>query len=316
MEQPPPPASAISKALENTPLLISMLLIFDSMHLILARWLSNTLHPFASAFWVLFVATAQFAIYLLVVGRLDFGVFKQHAWFFLAVGFLVAVATSMNYTAVLYVDAGTAGLLGRSSTIFSIAFGVLWLKDRLTLWQWVGAAVAIVGVIGISFQPIESLQIGALFVLGASFTYSLHAAVVKRYGGEIDFVNFMLFRVGSTALFIFTFLLIAPLAGETVRFWPTHFEWMALFITGTVDVVLSRIFYYWSLRKIEMSYHSIILMLAPVVTIFWSLLFFNELPSWQSVIGGAVVILGLLIVNWENLRPRWLANKQRSSNIK
>ncbi|MEM8858961.1 MAG: DMT family transporter [Chloroflexota bacterium] len=304
MAQSSPPTSTPNSLLENTPFVISMLLLFDSMHLILARWLSNTLHPLASAFWVLFIATVQFAIYLVAVGRLEFQIFRQHVWFFAIVGFLVAVATSMNYTAVTYVDAGTAGLLGRSSTIFSIAFGVLWLKDRLTMWQWVGAAVAILGVIGISFQPIDSLQIGALFVLGSSFTYSLHAAVVKRYGSEMDFVNFMLFRVGATAFFIFSFILLAPVAGENVRFWPTSFEWFALIVTATVDVVLSRIFYYWSLRKVEMSYHSIILMLAPVVTIFWSLLFFRETPSWQSVIGGAVVIAGLVIVNWENVRRR------------
>ena len=302
-EQRPP--SFITSTLNNTPFAIGMVLLFDSFHLILARWLSNTLHPLASAFWVLGIAAAEFAIFLFITRRIDYQILKTHFWFFATIGFLVAVATSANYAAVTFVDAGTASLLSRSSTIFAIALGVIWLKDRLTGLQWLGASVAIIGVVIISFQPIQTFQIGALLVLGSAFCYSLHAAIVKRYGGEIEFGNFMLWRVGLTAAVLLLFVLLAPVvSNQQVRFWPTGFEWTALAITGTFDVVLSRVFYYWSLRKIELSYHSIFLILAPVVTVLWSYLFFAETPNLQTYLGGAIVILGIFIVNWERIRVR------------
>ncbi len=297
--------SLANSVLNNTPFAIGMVLLFDSFHLILARWLSNTLHPLASAFWVLGIAAAEFAIFLIVTGRVDTRILKAHFGFFALIGFLVAAATAMNYSAVTFVDAGTASLLSRSSTIFAIGMGVIWLKDRLSPLQWLGAAVALIGVLTISFQPIQSFQIGALLVLASAFSYALHAAIVKRYGGEIEFGNFMLWRVGMTAAILLLFILMAPLVSDQeVRFWPAGFEWWALAVTATVDVVLSRVFYYWSLRRLELSFHSIVLILAPVVTVFWSFLFFGETPTLQTYIGGAIVIAGIFIVNWDRLRSQ------------
>ena len=50
-----------------------------------------------------------------------------------------------------------------------------------------------------------------------------------------------------------------------------------------------------------MSIHTIILTLSPVVTILWSLALFREVPTPTSLIGGALVILGVALVT---LRPR------------
>jgi len=244
--------------LNNTSFAIGMVLLFDSLHLIWARSLSNSLHPLASSFWVLGLAAIEIAIYLVITRQVDFQVLKDHFWFFATIGTLVAVSTSMNYTAVNFVDAGTASMLSRSSTIFAIGFGIIWLKDHLTLLQWVGAAVALIGVLTISFQPVRAFQIGALLVLGSAFSYALHAAIVKKYGGEMDFANFMLFRVGMTAAMLLIFVLGAPIvSSEPIRFLPAGFEWVTLLMVGTLDVVFSRVFYYWSLRKIELSFHSI-----------------------------------------------------------
>ncbi|MFT5195509.1 MAG: drug/metabolite transporter (DMT)-like permease [Cellvibrionaceae bacterium] len=297
--------SGSASILNNTPLAIGILLLFDSMHLIWARSLNHSLHPIAASFWVLGFATVEIAIFLIATRQADLTVFKENFRFFITIGLLVAIATSMNYTAVHYVDAGTASMLSRSSTIFAIAFGVIWLKDRLTLLQWIGAIIALGGVLIISFQPVRSFQIGALLVLGSAFAYALHAAIVKKYGGEIDFANFMLFRVGTIAFVLFLFLIGVPIvSAEPIHFLPNGFEWIALLIVATVDVVFSRVFFYWSLRKIELSFHSIFLVLAPVVTILWSYLFFGETPNLQTYIGGAIVILGIFVVNWERIRLR------------
>ena len=45
-----------------------------------------------------------------------------------------------------------------------------------------------------------------------------------------------------------------------------------------------------------MSIHSIVLTLSPVAAVLWSLLLFDTLPTLQQFLGGAAVILGVLIV--------------------
>jgi drug/metabolite transporter (DMT)-like permease len=197
----------------------------------------------------------------------------------------------MNYVAVSYVDPGTASMLSKTSTLFALGFSLVWLRERLIRIEIVGALIALAGVFTISFQPGDYLRFGSLLVVGSAFLYALHAAVIKRHGGEMDFGNFFLFRVASTSAFLIIF---AGARGSMV--WPEGEVWLYLFLAGTVDVVISRTLYYLALRRLQMSFHTIILTLSPVITILWSVLLFDEQPTLQGFLGGAAVIFGVLLV--------------------
>ena len=281
------------RLMENMPLMLTVLLLVDSLHFVFGRLLGQYLPPTVSAFYVLAVATVQVGLFMAWRGMIRFSVLRQNLWFFISIGFLVAGATMFSYLSVTYVDAGTASLLGRSGVVFTLLLGLFWLKERLTRMQWLGTAVALSGAIIIGFQPGELLRLGSLFVLLSSFMYALHVAIVKRYGGEIEFANFFLYRVAFTTAFLLLFVI-----GQRQMVWPTGEVWIFLILTGTVDVVISRVLYYLALRQMTLSMHTIILMLSPVITIGWSLLLFGEAPTLQSFIGGVVIIGGILIVNF------------------
>jgi drug/metabolite transporter (DMT)-like permease len=78
--------------------------------------------------------------------------------------------------------------------------------------------------------------------------------------------------------------------------WPAADAWLLLLVAGTVDVVLSRICYYWALRHMTMSIHSLILTLSPVLAVLWSYLLIGDLPSVQQLLGGMAVVVGVLLV--------------------
>lgn len=280
-----------ARFLDNVPAVVFFLLLFDSFHLVFAKMLAPFLPPAVSAMYVLGIAAVEFAVIIALRGGINWHVLADNLWFFAAVGFLVAAATILSYTSINYIDPGTASLLSRASTLFSLGFGILWLKDRLNVLGWSGAILAIVGVCIISFQPGDYLRLGAFFILGSSFVYALHAAVVKRYSAELEFTNFFLFRVGSTAFFLLLYVL-----GSGQLILPSAQAWLILLITGTVDVILSRVLYYLVLRRIEMSFHALILTLSPVITIGWSWLLFAEWPTWQGALGGLAVIGGVALV--------------------
>jgi drug/metabolite transporter (DMT)-like permease len=281
--------------------LILLLLIVDSLHFVFARLLLPYLPPGTSVLYVLGVATVETAVYLGARRQIEWHIFRDHLWFFLTVGFLVAASTTINYTAVAYIDPGTASMLGQTSIIFAVGFGLFWLRDRLSRAQLAGAAVAVMGVFTITLQRDVAagsfLNIGALLVLSAAFMYALHAAVVKRYGGEMDFANFFLFRVASTTGFL---LLFAAVGGNLI--WPTGRVWIFLITAGTVDVVISRVLYYLALRRLQISYHALLLTLSPVITILWSLFLFAERPTGQGLVGGTAVLLGVLLVTLSGRR--------------
>jgi len=280
-----------SGARANTALLFAALLIVDSLHFVFARALLPYLPPAMSSFLVLAVGAVEVGVFQRARHDIRPGVLRLHWRFFVAIGLLVAASTVINYGAVAYIDPGTASLLAKTAVLFSLGLGVLWLRERLRPGDVLGAMIAITGVFLVSFQPGAYLRFGSALVLVSTFLYALHTAVVKRHGEAIDFGNFFLFRIVTTAAFLF---LYAGARRQLV--WPGATAWLLVLVAGTVDVAISRSLYYLSLRRMPMSIHTIILTLSPVVTILWALLLFGALPTSLGLAGGALVVLGVAVV--------------------
>jgi len=281
-----------SPALPTTQLpLLAMVLLFDSLHFIFARLLLPQISPDVSAMYVMAVAAVQVGLYGWWRAELRWAVLREHWRFFLIIGVLIGVSTHLGFVAVGYIDAGTASMLNKVATVFSVAFGLLWLRERFTRVQLLGTAVAIGGTVLIAYQPNTQLQWGALLIIVGSFCYSLHFAVVKRQGNGIDFLNFFFYRLLSTV-----FVLFLSAAGRQVLAWPTPTAWLYLLLAGTLDVTISRTFYYVALRRLDMSLLAVITTLSPVAAILWALFLFGTMPTGQQLLGGLGVLLGVLIV--------------------
>jgi drug/metabolite transporter (DMT)-like permease len=275
----------------GVPLIMLPLLVVDSLHFVFARLLVPYLPGVTAAFFVLTVAFVELAIYMGIRRRIHFGTFTANYRFFLVIGALVAASTALNYEAVSYIDPGTASLLAQTTTLFALVLSIVWLQERLAPLEIAGALIALSGVFIITFQPGEYLRLGSLLVLTSAFMYSLHAAIVKRHGGDMDFGNFFLFRVASVSFFLLIFTL-----GRGQLMWPEGQAWFWLILIGTVDVVFSRVLYYLALRRLQMSFHTIILTVSPVLTILWSLVLFGVRPTTIGIIGGIAVLSGVAIV--------------------
>ena len=272
--------------------LFAILLVVDSLHFVFARLFLHHLPPMASTFYVLAVATVEVGVFAAVRRKLDWRPAVTSFPFFAAIGFFIASSTLLNYIAVEYIDPGTASMLGKTGVIISLLLGVFWLRERLTRLQAIGAVFAVIGAIIISFHPGDIIQVGSLMILTSSFLYSLHTALVKRYGQEMDFIKFFFHRLLFTASFLFLFAVV----GRQLVWPPDTQTWLVLLVAGTVDVVISRTLYYQTLRMFTMSVHTIILTLSPVVSIIISLFLFGTFPGPQELAGGALILIGVFAV--------------------
>ncbi|NIP23506.1 MAG: DMT family transporter, partial [Phycisphaerae bacterium] len=279
------------RQLENTPLVMTSLLILDSLHLVFARLLLPYFPPTTSSLYVMAIATVEVALILKIWGHIRFEVLFRHLWFFLSIGFLVGSSTILTFMAVAFIDPGTGSLLLKSSIVFSVGLGVVWLRERLASIQTIGAIIALAGAVIITFQPGDYLRLGSFIILAAAFMYALHNALFKRYGGGINLPDFFLFRLGGTT----AFLLFVAIARNELSMPPSWQAWAILFLTGTVNIVLSRGLYYLTLKRLNLSLHAIILTLSPVVAVGWTILLFGIWPTLQQLIGGTAVIAGVLM---------------------
>jgi drug/metabolite transporter (DMT)-like permease len=269
--------------------LFGLLLLVDSLHFVFARALVPHFDSLVAAALVMGIATVEIALYGLATGSICWRALVRDARFYAVVGFLVGGSTALGYTAVTYIDVGTASMLGKMSTLFSLLIGLWWLHERLSRTQLLGGCLALAGVLIITFQPGDVLRVGSLLVVVSTVMYALHAAVVKRYGQTMDFVTFFFGRLLWTTFTLGVFAVGRPLA------MPPAPVWLLLLVAGTVDVVISRTLYYLALRRLPMTLHAIILTLSPVATLIWALLLFDTFPQPQQLIGGITVLGGVLL---------------------
>ena len=291
MSNQPAALPAKARLIDNVPLIIICLVLIDSLHFVFAKMLVPYLPPVTSAFYVLGVATVQLGVFAQLQGSLQWLTFRRSAWLFLTIGFLIATSTAMNYVAVEFVDPGTASLLAKAGILFSLGFSLFWLKEHLNRWQGAGVVLTLIGVFVITFQPGDYFRLGSLLVIGSTFLYAIHTALVKRYTEHISLVEFFFFRLLATSSFLFLF----TAAGNNLV-WPSGRAWLILIIAGTVDVLISRTLYYKSLRLLTMSMHTIVMTLSPVIAVLWSIFLFETPFTWQQAVGGAGILVGVAIV--------------------
>jgi O-acetylserine/cysteine efflux transporter len=271
-------------------LLIVALVLVDSVHFVFARMLRPHISPMVSVFYITAVSMLPVGAYGLWTRKIKFRHLVRHWQFFLSIGALIGFSTIINYEAVAFIDPGTASLLAKTSIIMSIGMGVLWLKERFVRVKGLGAVIAVAGALVITFQPGDYIRLGSLLVLVSAFMYALHTAIVKRYGQEMDFVEFFFFRILSTSALMF---LTALAKGALI--WPDSTTWQLICMTAVVDVVISRALFYLVLRRMQMSIHAIVLTLSPVAAVLWTVFLFGTTPTGRQILGGCGVIVGVLM---------------------
>jgi len=271
--------------------LLTSLLLIDSLHFVFARLLLPHSAPATAALYVIVIATLEVGLFGLLTRRLQLAPLLRHWHVFIGIGLCVAISTNLNYAAVAYIDPGSAAMVSRMTIPFGLGFGLLWLKDRLKPQQVMGTLIALVGLAVISFQPGTNLRLGAFMVLAATLLYALHSALTKRYMGGIDLLNFFFYRMLLTASFL---VLISGVQGDLVL--PTKQALPLLLATATVDIAISRSLYYWALYRLDMSVFSVVLAASPVAAIVWSLFLFDILPNNHELLGGVGILAGVALV--------------------
>lgn len=116
---------------------------------------------------------------------------------------------------------------------------------------------------------------------------------------------------GVLALAVVTLLIYGPIALAT--FPVTEIGWgnfLIFLVAGIASPGLAGTFLYMSFRIIGLSRSVTVISCAPLLTVFFAIVFFNEKPTYLVFIGTLFVILGVMLLG----RERTINKKENSSS--
>ncbi len=199
-----------------------------------------------------------------------------------------------------YIDSALASILNGLTPIFTILLSTLVVKQEvLTPSKFIGVLLGFLGLI-VLVSPEFSLEMKAS-------SYGLLAVVIGAacYGIALIYSRKHLINtpplVAPAGQLLVTTVYLIPLAffieGMTdVTTIPSK-AWISVFILGFFGTAIAFVVYYRVLTSASASFLSLVTYLMPVFGVVLGVIFLEETIYWETIFGGLLILLGVMVVN-------------------
>lgn len=246
------------------------------------------------------VAIAALMLLPLLALRGDFAELRARPARFALLGAVnTAIPFALFAWAVLSITAGLASILNATAPLFAALVAWLWLRERLTLTQWIGLGIGFAGVLWLTTMRAgfdgDSSRWAVFAALAATFSYGLSGSVAKRY---FSGVRPLAVAAGSQTA---AALLLLPFAAAT---WPTITPapgaWAAAIALGVLCTAVAYILYFRLIARVGPATAMTVTFMIPAFAMLWGNLFLGEnvtltmLAGCAVILGGTALATGLL----------------------
>jgi len=272
----------------------------------LGRIVVQSVHPFQLGTVTLITGFLGLLIFLIISGRIRKIVELSLRDVLISLGlgvfgfFLYQILT---FSALARIPASINAVLISNNVVFIAILAALILKERIMPARITGIALALLGVVLVTFNTGFSFGEGVLRidVLGCSFSLmaAFSAALYSVIGKKILASNDPLIVV-TLALFSGA-VMLTILTATTVGFseiitagWPTF---LIMVFLGLTMIGIAYPLWFICLKKLSAMQASIYIYLTPVFAVILSFIILHERFSWLFWVGGVLILGGIIITN-------------------
>ena len=249
-------------------------------------------------------------------------------------GFLVmgVINTAVPFTLISWgetkIDSALASTLNGAVPLFTIVIAHFWLHDeKITAGRILGLIIGFVGVVILvsrDFGPQGLLQgnlLGQLAVLAASISYATAITFSRKYlRGQppvIQSTMVLLFADGLMwlalpAVWRFAPALDFPAQLLAPRFPTQPITWFAIAWLGLLGSCTAYLLFFYLINAWGPTRASMVTYVFPIIGLILGILFLNEVADWRLIVGAALVVGGILAVNFLpqfSLAPKQVARE-------
>ena len=207
-------------------------------------------------------------------------------------GVLYTLQSNLYFTSVKHIPASLAVLIFYAYPVFVALASAVIDKEVLTKQILLSIALSLVGlslVMGTSFGEIKLP--GVFLALGAAVAYTCYIVLGNRVLKKAPAL------VTSAFICLFAAMSLGGigLATDSLSFDLSMQAWLAAVGVSLCCTVLAIFTLFRGIELIGTTRASILSMVEPLITIFFSVLLFQEQLTWLQMVGGCAVIMGALL---------------------
>jgi len=279
-----------SNLLQNV-LMLNLAMLCISTSGALGRYLTTP--PILSIWW-----RAAFALFFLGLycywKRFNFR-FKveKYGFVFFASGLLMAVHWVTYFYALQWSNVAIAMLSLFTFPIMTALLEPLLLKTTFQKYHLLLSILVLIGIgfLAPEFQFENTMTQGLLIGLLSAFAFSLRNILLKTQVQQFNGSILMFYNV----LVTFVLLIPALFYYQSVE---VKSQLPVFFLLGLITTAIGHTLFLNSFKHFSVSTASIIGGMQPIYGILLAFLFLKEVPTWNSWIGGSLILLTVVLESW------------------
>lgn len=214
-----------------------------------------------------------------------------------------------------HIDSAVASILDATVPLFTILFAHYLLQDdKVTIPKLTGLLTGFAGVVVLMSKDLMNASTNSLLgqaaVILASIFYAVNSVYIRKTTENIPGIvrSTGPLLSASAVMWLATFLFDRP-----VQFPHLGITWMALLWLGVLGSGLAFAMAYYLIHEIGPTRTTMVTYLFPLGGVFLGVTFLNEELTWQLLVGGILIVLSLVVANWEP-RARAVPAEQAATN--
>ena len=213
----------------------------------------------------------------------------------IALGITYGIAQLVQTEGLRHTSASVSGFVTGMYVVFTPLLAAVILRHKIGRWAWVAVILATVGLGVLSLNGF-SMGTGELLTLASAGLYALHIIGLGAWSTPQN-----AFGLSSLQMIVITCVCAigALPGGFTVP--STGGDWVSVIYMALVAGALALIVQTWAQAHLNPTRAAIAMTMEPVFASAFAVLFGSESVTWRMVVGGALVLSAMYLVE---LAPR------------
>jgi drug/metabolite transporter (DMT)-like permease len=227
----------------------------------------------------------------------------QEKWLMLLSGSVLGLHFATWVTSLFYTTISNSVIIVSTQPIWVLIMEVIFLKSRLRKQPVIGMIIAIVGMIIISHGDLDlgtEYLIGDLLALAGAIFAAIYLIIGRKLRAKLDNIDYV-FPVYTVAAICL--LLIGLFRGENMHNFRIE-TWMFFILLALVPTVVGHSLYNWLLKYVDAHKVATTILGEPIGATILAIIFFDQIPSWWTAVGGVFILAGIFIVLKRKTDPK------------